>query len=141
MKSCIRLSFQLMCTQIVVCRSILRDDLGVEVEGIEKAVHIHHDAADYQRIQPRGAAYDNKQAEHGDERESPLHIALIHLARAGDAGKQQGQDSVFLHSRFPHFFWLETAASGSAADSFLPNSRLSSVPVSFWDRVGFGSRS
>lgn len=51
MKSCIRLS-PVDVHQIVVCRGILRDDLGAEVEGIEKAVHIHHDAADYQRIQP-----------------------------------------------------------------------------------------
>ena len=42
--------------QIIVLRGFFRRQLRAEVQGIEKAVHIHNDAADYQCVQPRGAA-------------------------------------------------------------------------------------
>ena len=42
--------------QIIVLRGFFCRQLCAEVQGIEKAVHIHNDAADYQCVQPRGAA-------------------------------------------------------------------------------------
>ncbi len=42
--------------QIIVLRGFFCRQLRAEVQGIEKAVHIHNDAADYQCVQPRGAA-------------------------------------------------------------------------------------
>ena len=79
---------------------ILRHDalpqLGMEVQAVKKAVHIHHRAEHHQHRQEYAADHqrDHEQKHLG---QAPLHIALIHLACAGDEGEAEGQKSVFIH--------------------------------------------
>ena len=88
--------------QVIVLGGIAGADLYPQVEGIKKAVHPHDQAGDGQRRQQHPTK--DGQAEHAHQRQAPLHIALVHLTSARDAGKDQSQDSVF-HCVFSPLDW------------------------------------
>ena len=79
-----------------------------KVVGDKKAVNPHDEGAENQCVHQR--ARHDKQAEKGDQRQPALHIAVVHLACARDAGEDKGQQCVLFHRLFP--------LGGTAADRF-----------------------
>ena len=82
--------------EVVVLRRGVRDDLRPEVEGVKEAVHPQHHQQEQHRRQQD--AHHPDAAGCKDEGEAPLHVALIHLACAGDEGAAEGQKSIFQHN-------------------------------------------
>ena len=83
--------------QIIVLRGGAHADLGTQIEGVEKAVHEHHQQRKHDGRDQYGCHADGSSHQH--QRKAALHISLIHLACARDKGEQQGQDAIFLHNR------------------------------------------
>ena len=118
--------------QIVIRRGIAQGDLRPEVEGIKKAVHKNeHQKKRNGGKQHRQHADDTA---HQHQRKAPFHIALVHLACAGDERKQQGQQTIFQHNKSSHSqVTLCLGVVGIApASGVLPGSRFSSTPESLW---------
>ena len=90
-------AFQFVQIELVlVRRADAHLQLAAQVQRIEEAVHIHHggehrDGAE----QPRSQS--DEQHKGGHLRKAPFHVSLIHLTRARDKGKAEGQKSIFDH--------------------------------------------
>lgn len=60
-----------------------------QIVGVKKAVHPDDEGGHQQRAGQ--GAQDKAAAEQRDEGKPPLHIAVVHLPGAGDAGEDKGQ--------------------------------------------------
>ena len=80
--------------QKIVRRLCSGGDLRTEIVAVEKRVQPHHRQEEGQRRQPQKTG-NGEDHEKQQQRQSPLHIPLVHLPASGEAGGDEKKQSVF----------------------------------------------
>ena len=92
--------------QIDIMKIKIANLFGYDVDDIEvvrrpREYRLRRVQQEQQRVR-REQPQPHGQTEQGDEGKPPLHISLIHLAGAGDEGKAESPESVFMsHESVP----------------------------------------